>query len=58
MFDVLFIDGEVKNYRDSMRRDVRKGARLVELLRERGIFKNDAKFYVSTAHDERESMRL
>ena len=52
MFDVLFIDEEVRDYRDSIRRDVKKGARLVELLRERGIFKNDAKFYVSTAHDE------
>ena len=54
MFDTLFLEGEVKDYRDMMRRDVEKGARFVKLLRERGVYKNDAKFYVSTAHDEKD----
>lgn len=54
MFDVLFLEGEVRDYRDTLRHDVQKGARFVKRLRERGIYKNDAKFYVSTAHDEKD----
>ena len=54
MFDVLFLEGEVKDYRDTLRHDAEKGARFVKLLRKRGIYKNDAKFYISTAHTEKD----
>lgn len=54
MFDILFTNQVIRDYRDSLRCGAGKNARLVELLRERGIYKNDAKFYVSTAHDERD----
>jgi len=52
MFDIVFTDGEVRNYRDTARADAGKMATLNGLLRERGILKSDYKYYVSTAIDE------
>jgi len=52
MFDVLFAGGEVRNYRDTMRGDSAKMARLNGLLRERGILKSENKHYLSTAVDD------
>lgn len=52
MFDIVFTDGDVRNYRDTARADAGKMATLNRLLRERGILKSDYKYYVSTAIDE------
>ena len=52
MFDIVFTDGEVRNYRDTARADAAKMATLNGLLRERGILKSPNKYYVSTAIDE------
>ena len=52
MFDIVFTDGEVRNYRDTARADAGQMATLNGLLRERGILKSHYKYYVSTAIDE------
>jgi len=52
MFDIVFTDGEVRNYRDTALADADKLATLNALLRERGILKAPNKYYVSTALDE------
>ena len=51
VFDAVFMEGEATDYRSMLRRDQAKASRFVELLRERGVFRNNNKFYVSTAHD-------
>ena len=51
VFDAVFMEGEATDYRSTLRRDQAKASRFVELLRERGVFRNNNKFYVSTAHD-------
>jgi glutamate-1-semialdehyde 2,1-aminomutase len=52
LFDVFFTDGSVENYRDVLATDAAKGRAFNALLRERGIFKGDSKYYISLAHDE------
>ena len=54
MFDVIFTDHEITNYRSILDRDQPKVMRFNELLRERGIFKNHGKYYVSTTHGDAE----
>ena len=54
MFDVIFTDHEITNYRSILDRDQPKVMRFNELLRERGIFKNHSKYYVSTTHGDAE----
>ncbi len=51
MFDVVFADGPVRDYRDVLRGDAARSRRFTRLLRERGVLKSDSKFYVSCAHD-------
>jgi glutamate-1-semialdehyde 2,1-aminomutase len=52
LFDVCFTDGPVEDYRDMLAADAVKGRAFSALVRERGIFKGDIKYYVSLAHDE------
>ena len=52
LFDVFFTDSDVENYRHVLRADTSKASAFNKLLRERGVFKGDSKFYVSLAHDE------
>jgi glutamate-1-semialdehyde 2,1-aminomutase len=52
MFEVFFADRPIRNYRDAITADMEKLKRFNRLLLERGVFKGDTKFYVSTAHDE------
>jgi glutamate-1-semialdehyde 2,1-aminomutase len=52
MFDIVFVDRPVRNYRDTFANDAVLTKRFNALLRERGIFKSDGKTYVSHAHDE------
>ena len=54
MFDVIFTDHKITNYRSMLDRDQPKVMRFTELLRERGIFKNHGKYYVSTTHGDAE----
>lgn len=52
LFDVFFTDGPVENYRGMAAADAAKGRAFNVLLRERGVFKGDSKYYISLAHDE------
>ena len=54
MFDIVFTDHEVGDYRDTLDRDQAKLLRFNELLRGRGVFKNNSKYYVSTVHGDAE----
>jgi glutamate-1-semialdehyde 2,1-aminomutase len=47
LFDLVFVEGEVRNYRDTLRSDSAKMAKLNALLMERGILKGESKYYVS-----------
>ena len=52
LFDVAFGDVEITDYRSTLRTDKQKMATFNKLLLERGVFKGDTKYYVSTAHDQ------
>ena len=52
MFDVVFTDRPIANYRDVLRGDADKARRFNAKLRSRGIMKGDTKYYVSLAHDD------
>jgi glutamate-1-semialdehyde 2,1-aminomutase len=52
LFDVVFTDGKVEDYRDVIKGDPARTRRFNELLRERGLLKGESKFYLSLAHDE------
>ncbi len=52
LFDVLFTDRPVRNYRDVMQADAAKSARFNSLLRQHGIFKSPGKVYPSLALDD------
>tara|TARA_R110001592_G_scaffold38779_4_gene127822 strand:+ start:6222 stop:7487 length:1266 start_codon:yes stop_codon:yes gene_type:complete len=45
LFDIVFADGPVHNYRDVVRSDAKKAARFNAVLRDQGIFKSPSKFY-------------
>jgi len=51
MFDVVFTDREVTEYRGSIG-NVEKAKRLNALLRERGVLKGESKYYISMAHTD------
>ena len=51
MFDAIFTEEkELTDYRTTLSRDMAKTHRFNRLLLERGVFKNNSKFYVSTVH--------
>jgi glutamate-1-semialdehyde 2,1-aminomutase len=50
LFDVVFCDGEIRDYRDTLRGDAAMQRQFNMLLRERGIMKGESKYYVSLAH--------
>lgn len=52
LFDVVFTDAPVTNYRGVLKGDVARLARFNALLRERGILKPESKFYIALAHDD------
>ena len=52
LFDVVFTDREVKDYRGTQCNDVERYQRFNESLLAHGVLKGDKKFYVSLAHDE------
>ncbi len=51
LFDVVFTDAPVEDYRGVARGDAAKLRRFNGLLRQRGILKGESKYYVSLAHD-------
>ncbi|MDT7951117.1 MAG: aminotransferase class III-fold pyridoxal phosphate-dependent enzyme [Acetobacteraceae bacterium] len=53
-FDAVFTTGEVRDYRGLARGDAAMQSRFNALLRERGILKGESKYYLSTAHDDRD----
>ncbi len=54
LFDVVFTNTPVTNYREFMRGDPNLSKRFNQLLREKGILKPDSKFYVSLALDDKD----
>ncbi len=52
LFDVLFIDREVNNYRDSIAGNAELKNRFNKILREHHILRSPAKFYMSTTLTE------
>ena len=50
LFDIVFTDQPIKDYRDTLRGDKAIATRFNKLLRERGIMKGESKYYVSLAH--------
>ena len=50
LFDVVFTDQPIKDYRDTLKGDKTIATRFNKLLRERGIMKGESKYYVSLAH--------
>ena len=54
VFDIYFTDDDkpIADYRDTAKADKAKMMKLNDLLLERGVFKGDTKYYVSTAHTD------
>ena len=52
LFDVLFTESNVFDYRSTLLADKGKLSRFTSLLLEHGVFKGETKFYVSTAHTQ------
>ena len=52
LFDVLFTDQPVKDYRDTLKADTAIQKRFNQLLRARGLMKGESKYYVSLAHTQ------
>jgi glutamate-1-semialdehyde 2,1-aminomutase len=54
MFDVVFADGPMRDYRDLQRGDKALAKQFNALLRERGILKGESKHYIALAHTEQD----
>src|SRR5947207_3548118 len=52
LFDVVFTDQPLKDYRDTLKGDKAIATRFNQLLRERGLMKGESKYYVSLAHTQ------
>ena len=52
LFDIIFTDQPVKDYRDTLKGDAAMLKRFNQLLRSRGIMKGESKYYVSLAHTQ------
>ncbi|MBW6396459.1 aminotransferase class III-fold pyridoxal phosphate-dependent enzyme [Roseomonas sp. HJA6] len=50
LFDVVYADGDLRDYRALLRQDAAMQKHVNTTLRSRGILKGDSKYYVSTAH--------
>ncbi|MBN9535232.1 MAG: aspartate aminotransferase family protein [Alphaproteobacteria bacterium 65-37] len=50
LFDILFTDQPIKDYRDTLKGDAALLKRFNQHLRARGIMKGESKYYVSVAH--------
>ena len=54
LFEVFFTDGEIRDHRSTLLADKEMLHRFNSLLVERGVFKGDSKFYLSTVHTQRD----
>ncbi|MGX9965822.1 aspartate aminotransferase family protein [Roseomonas sp. F4] len=54
LFDVVYMDGAVRDYRATLRADRAMQGHVNRTLRASGILKGDSKYYVSTAHEARD----
>ncbi len=52
MFDVVFAEGNLNDYRSVMRSDAAAVRRFNQTIRDNGVLKSDGKTYISTAHTE------
>ena len=52
LFDIIFTDQPVKDYRDTLKADTALLKRFNQALRARGIMKGESKYYVSVAHTQ------
>lgn len=52
LFDIIFTDQPIKDYRDTLKADTATLKRFNQALRARGIMKGDSKYYVSVAHTQ------
>ena len=52
LFDVVFTDQPVRDYRDTLKGDKAIATRFNQLLRAKGIMKGESKYYVSLAHTQ------
>ncbi len=52
MFDVIFADGEISDYRATLRGDAARMRRFNEAVRAHGVLKSDSKCYVGLCHTE------
>ncbi|MCX7366134.1 MAG: aminotransferase class III-fold pyridoxal phosphate-dependent enzyme [Alphaproteobacteria bacterium] len=52
LFDVVFTDHPIRDYRDTLRGDKAMATRFNQLLRARGLMKGEIKYYVSPAHTQ------
>lgn len=50
LFDIVFTDQPIKDYRDTLKGDAAMLKRFNQHLRARGIMKGESKYYVSVAH--------
>jgi glutamate-1-semialdehyde 2,1-aminomutase len=52
LFDVVFTDQPIKDYRDTLKGNKAIATQFNKLLRERGLMKGESKYYVSLAHTQ------
>lgn len=52
LFDIVFTDQPIKDYRDTLKADTALQKRFNQALRARGIMKGESKYYVSVAHTQ------
>ena len=52
LFDIVWAEGDIKDYRSTLTADAALQKRVNVRLREAGILKGDSKFYISLAHDQ------
>lgn len=54
LFDIVFADGPMRDYRDTLRADRAVQAHVNRAMRQGGIMKGESKYYVSLAHEARD----
>jgi len=54
LFDIVFAEGEIRDYRGVMRADRELAAHVNRHMRQGGVLKGESKYYLSTAHDARD----
>jgi glutamate-1-semialdehyde 2,1-aminomutase len=57
LFDVVYAEGDMRDYRALMRQDGAMQKHVNGVLRSRGILKGDSKYYLSTAHSAEDVAR-